>query len=82
MEAARRVRDCLPDPPTPTSSALPPGTRSTRLIRDRCSNTYLQHNRHRYQKCDRYFTPTKRFTKDVNPDLTRRSPYVHFESER
>ena len=41
MNAARRVRDCRPLPPTPTSRAFPPAMRSTRLIRDRCSNTYL-----------------------------------------
>mmetsp|Transcript_3151 Transcript_3151/g.13667 ORF Transcript_3151/g.13667 Transcript_3151/m.13667 type:complete len:234 (+) Transcript_3151:6907-7608(+) len=35
--AASRVRDCRPLPPTPSSNALPSGSRMTRQIRDTCS---------------------------------------------
>ena len=34
MYAAKRVSDCLPEPPTPTSIALPRGWRSTRARRE------------------------------------------------
>ena len=37
MEEARRVQDWRPLPPTPTSSALPPGERKTRQILVMCS---------------------------------------------
>ena len=37
MWQAMRVRDCLPDPPTPTSMALPRGWRRMRLMRVMCS---------------------------------------------
>lgn len=35
--AARRVKDCLPEPPTPTSNKLPRVVFSTRWIRHKCS---------------------------------------------
>mmetsp|Transcript_2342 Transcript_2342/g.7646 ORF Transcript_2342/g.7646 Transcript_2342/m.7646 type:complete len:237 (+) Transcript_2342:4635-5345(+) len=35
--AEKRVSDCLPEPPTPTSMALPRGWRSTRQSREMCS---------------------------------------------
>ena len=38
--AATRVRLARPLPPTPTSSALPPGCRSTRLMRHTCCAAY------------------------------------------
>ena len=34
MKAARRVSDCLPEPPTPTSSALPRGSEMMREMRE------------------------------------------------
>ena len=37
MNAARRAKDCLPEPPTPTSSALPRGLVRMRLMRHTCS---------------------------------------------
>lgn len=37
MNAASRVRDCRPLPPTPNSSAFPSGSRITRVMRDTCS---------------------------------------------
>ena len=37
MKAASRVRLCLPLPPTPTRSMLPPGCLSTRQMRLTCS---------------------------------------------
>ena len=35
--AAKRVRLCLPEPPTPSSSALPSGREMTRHTRETCS---------------------------------------------
>ena len=43
MDAASRVKDCLPDPPTPMSRACPPAVRKTRQMRDRCFKTYLNY---------------------------------------
>ena len=37
MKVASRVMDWRPLPPTPSSSALPPGWRMMRLMRDTCS---------------------------------------------
>eukprot|EP00959_Pyramimonas_sp_CCMP1952_P467517 9491757-Pyramimonas_sp.AAC.2 len=37
MKLARRQRDCLPEPPTPTSIALPRGRPMMRLMRVTCS---------------------------------------------
>lgn len=38
IKAARRVRDCRPAPPSPTSSALPPGEVMMRQMRQMCSS--------------------------------------------
>ena len=43
--AARRVSDCLPEPPTPTSSAEPRGVRMMRLIRMKWSSASLKSTR-------------------------------------
>jgi len=37
MDADKVVRDYLPEPPTPTNKALPPGDLSTREIINKCS---------------------------------------------
>ena len=37
MYAPKRVRDCLPEPPTPTSSAQPRERPKRRVMRVRCS---------------------------------------------
>ena len=36
MHDAKRVSDCLPEPPTPTSNAFPPGDRIIREIFIKC----------------------------------------------
>ena len=38
MDAASRVRDCFPDPPTPMSNALPRSMHSKREMRIMCFN--------------------------------------------
>ena len=38
MDAASRARLCLPEPPTPTSSAWPCGDMSTRAMRATCAS--------------------------------------------
>mmetsp|Transcript_48483 Transcript_48483/g.115379 ORF Transcript_48483/g.115379 Transcript_48483/m.115379 type:complete len:217 (+) Transcript_48483:1366-2016(+) len=45
MYAARRVRLCRPDPPTPTRSALPRGWRSRRAMRPMCWIASLKNTR-------------------------------------
>lgn len=42
MTEASFVRDCLPEPPTPTSKPEPQGILRMRQIRDRCSSAYLK----------------------------------------
>jgi hypothetical protein len=42
MTEASFVRDCLPEPPTPTSKPEPQGILRIRQIRDRCSSAYLK----------------------------------------
>ena len=56
MAVASLVSDWRPLPPTPTSRALPPGTRRMRQIRDRCSKTYLHGEKTKY--LFRWFTNT------------------------
>ncbi len=59
MKEASLVSDCLPEPPTPTSKALPRGVRITREIYKQTENIKNSHNTKQaenknYAKC--YFT--------------------------
>ena len=38
IRGTSRVQLCLPEPPSPTSKALPPGLLMTRATRAKCSN--------------------------------------------